>query len=193
MAPDRRRSQRLRAPLCDHSAAFGCPFEGEVDPDVVARLAGEAYDGGRWRSPWPTRSASACRPRFGGCSSECARSPPGIRLRAHFHNTRNTGYANAFAAVDAGVARLEHRRLRWLPVRPNAIGNVATEDLVYRLHRSGIHTGVDTDLVTETAEWLGGLLDKEPPALLGRAGPFPPSALSARPVVDASNEGARRD
>ena len=75
---------------------------------------------------------------------------------------------------------------------PTPVGNVATEDLVYRLHRSGIHTGVDTDLVTETAEWLGGLLDKEPPALLGRAGSFPPSALSARPVVDASNEGARR-
>ena len=53
------------------AAAFGCPFEGEVDPDVVARLAGEAYDGGRWRSPWPTRSASACRPRFGGCSLGC--------------------------------------------------------------------------------------------------------------------------
>ena len=177
------------------AAAFGCPFEGEVDPDVVGRLAGEAYDGGAVEIALADTIGVGVPAQVRGLLERVRKVAPGIRLRAHFHNTRNTGYANAFAAVDAGIDSLDASTggFGGCPFAPNATGNVATEDLVYGLHRSGIHTGVDADLVTETAEWLGGLLGKEPPALLGRAGPFPPSTLSARPVVDAWNEGARHD
>ena len=98
-----------------------------------------------------------------------------MRLRAHFHNTRNTGYANALAAVDEGLDVLDASMggIGGCPFAPNATGNIATEDLVYLLHRSGIPTGLDLALLSAGAIWVGEQLGKAVPGLLSRAGDFP--------------------
>lgn len=100
---------------------------------------------------------------------------PGVPLRCHFHNTRNTGYANALTALDHGVSALDASTggFGGCPFAPAATGNIATEDLVYALDRTGVRTGVRMDAVTETAGWLGERLGGPVQALLGRAGPFP--------------------
>ena len=104
-----------------------------------------------------------------------------MRTRCHFHNTRNTGYANAIAALEAGVSSLDASTggIGGCPFAPDATGNIATEDLVYLLDRSGVASGVDLDRVVETAGWLSGVLGADVPALLGRAGGFPVGAADA--------------
>jgi isopropylmalate/homocitrate/citramalate synthase len=101
-----------------------------------------------------------------------------VRLRAHFHNTRNTGYANALAAVESGVGVLDASLggIGGCPFAPNATGNIATEDLQYLLERSGYATGLNLSLLADTGTWVAEHLGKEAPALLGRAGGFPASA-----------------
>ena len=100
---------------------------------------------------------------------------PGIPLRCHFHNTRNTGYANAFAAVQAGVRTLDASLggVGGCPFAPAATGNIATEDLLYLLHRSGHDTGVSLDAAIATAQWLQQALGRELPGMLMKAGGFP--------------------
>jgi hydroxymethylglutaryl-CoA lyase len=102
-----------------------------------------------------------------------------IPLRAHFHNTRNTGYANALAAVEAGVFILDASLagIGGCPFAPKATGNIATEDLVYALHRSGIETGLDLDKLLEASEWFAQILDRKTPSLVSKAGVFPPAEL----------------
>ena len=101
---------------------------------------------------------------------------PLLPLRVHVHNTRNTGYANALAAADAGVTVLDASLggIGGCPFAPRATGNIATEDLVYALHRSGYTTGVDLDAAIEASSWLSEQLDRTLPAYLPRAGSFPP-------------------
>ena len=158
------------------AAAFGCPFEGEVPVGRVTDLAAElgaldvdevavADTIGVAVPADVERRASAVR----------AVLPAGVRLRAHFHNTRNTGYANALAAQAAGVEVLDASLggIGGCPFAPRATGNIATEDLVYALERSGIDTGMDLDALMRSAEWLGGVLERPVPGLLSRAGAFP--------------------
>ncbi|MFD0777038.1 hydroxymethylglutaryl-CoA lyase, partial [Streptomonospora algeriensis] len=99
----------------------------------------------------------------------------GARLRCHFHNTRNTGYANAHAAVEHGVTVLDSSvgGFGGCPFAPGAAGNIATEDLAFQLDRSGLHTGIDVTETARTGMWLGSYLGTPPTALLGRAGDFP--------------------
>jgi hydroxymethylglutaryl-CoA lyase len=96
-------------------------------------------------------------------------------LRAHFHNTRNTGIANAFAAVQAGVATLDASigGIGGCPFAPNASGNIASEDLLYMLDRMGIETGVRLEALIESAEWLQQRLGKSLPSMVLKAGGFP--------------------
>jgi hydroxymethylglutaryl-CoA lyase len=100
-----------------------------------------------------------------------------LPLRCHFHNTRNTGYANAVAAVEAGVCALDASSggIGGCPFAPRATGNIATEDLVYLLSRSGVRTGLELDDVLAPSALVGRLLGKRPPALLPLAGGFPPA------------------
>jgi hydroxymethylglutaryl-CoA lyase len=159
------------------STAFGCPFEGEVAPDAVLAVARRCLDAGFPEValadtigvgvPAQVRSLVAgVRSLPGG---------DGVRLRAHFHNTRNTGYANALAAVESGVEVLDASLggIGGCPFAPNATGNIATEDLQYLLERSGYATGLDLPSLAGTGTWVSQQLGKEPPALLGRAGGFP--------------------
>lgn len=105
---------------------------------------------------------------------------PGVRLRCHFHNTRNTGIANAYAAVQNGVTALDASigGIGGCPFAPAATGNIASEDLLYMLDRSGIRTGVSLTSLIETAQWLQERLDRPLPGMLAKAGPFPKTAAA---------------
>ena len=100
---------------------------------------------------------------------------PGMPLRCHFHNTRNTGIANAYAAVQAGVAVLDSSvgGVGGCPFAPAATGNIPTEDLLYMLQRSGIQTGVSLEGIIETGKWLQDQLGRTVPGMLIKAGSFP--------------------
>ena len=158
------------------AAAFGCPFEGEIPPGRVAEIARAARDGGAAEIALADTIGVGVPAQVRDLARRVRQAAPAIPLRCHFHNTRNTGYANALAAVEEGIESLDASTggFGGCPFAPAATGNIATEDLLYGLHRSGVSTGVSAAAVTATAAWLGQLLGKTPPALLGRAGPFPP-------------------
>lgn len=146
------------------SVAFGCPFEGRVDPGVVARIA----------ERFASRAEIVLADTIGVATPSQVRSLVGLtRARgAHFHNTRNTGYANALAAIDAGATLLDAScgGLGGCPYAPRATGNIATEDLVYLLHGEGFETGVDLDALIATSQWLEGILGRRLEGYVYRAG-----------------------
>jgi len=152
------------------SVCFGCPFEGEVDPGRVADLA--ARFTGRAEVALADTIGVATPSRV---SKLVERTGAG---GFHGHNTRNTGYANALAAVQAGARVLDASigGLGGCPYAPRATGNVATEDLVYLLEGEGIETGVDLDALVAVSEWLESLLGRRLDGYLYRAGPWPPAA-----------------
>jgi len=161
------------------SVAFGDPFDGEVDEARVVELARRAEAAGAMEialgdtigvaDPWTVRRRV-----------EAVRAAaPKARLRMHFHNTRNTALANIFAAVEAGVSVIDASTggIGGCPFAPKATGNVATEDVVYMLHRGGFDTGLDLDALIETAHWLEtDGLQHPVESLLSKAGPFPTRA-----------------
>ncbi len=158
------------------AAAFGCPFSGEVPVERVAELARQcAVDGVGEIALADTIGVGVPADVRRLVAAVRRAVPAHVRLRAHFHNTRNTGYANAVAAVEEGLDVLDASMggIGGCPFAPNATGNIATEDLVYLLHRSGLPTGLDLDLLAEGAIWVGEQLGKEVPGLLSRAGAFP--------------------
>jgi hydroxymethylglutaryl-CoA lyase len=161
------------------STAFGCPFDGEVDPQRVVDMAKTAAAAG------PVEVAIADTIGVAGprdVAELVARVKAAIAplpVRVHFHNTRNTGLANVWAAVNAGAATVDASLggLGGCPFAPRATGNVPTEDVIYMLERSGYHTGLDIDRVIETAAWLAGEMGRELPGMLSKAGNFPGAAL----------------
>ncbi len=162
-------------PTVTLSVAFGCPFAGEVALDRLREVAAQvAATGVEEVAIADTIGVAVPRDvaaRVGAVAAEIG----DLRLRAHFHNTRNTGYANALAAADAGVTVLDASLggVGGCPFAPRATGNIATEDLVYALHRSGFDTGVDLEAAIGASRWLGEQLGRELPAYLPRAGGFP--------------------
>ncbi|RSN44450.1 hydroxymethylglutaryl-CoA lyase, partial [Actinomadura sp. WAC 06369] len=152
------------------AVAFGCPFEGETPPERVAELARRAHAASEIALADTVGVGVPAQVR--DLARRVREAAPGIPLRFHFHNTRNTGYANALAAVDEGVTTLDASAggFGGCPFAPAATGNIATEDLLYALHRGGVETGIDMERVAATGAWLGGLLGEPVPALLGRAG-----------------------
>jgi hydroxymethylglutaryl-CoA lyase len=157
------------------SVAFGCPFDGEVPEARVVEIARQAAEAGIREialadtigvaDPWTvTRRIEAVR-----------KVAPDARLRLHFHDTRRTGLANAYAGVQAGVDVLDAScgGIGGCPFAPNATGNIATEDLVYMLSRAGFETGLDLDRLIETAHWVAAKLGKNAPSALSRTGGFP--------------------
>jgi hydroxymethylglutaryl-CoA lyase len=163
------------APSATISAAFGCPFEGEVAVDRVVRLAERLAASGVVEIALADTIGVAVpadvRDRVGRVAAVVGE----VRLRAHFHNTRNTGYANALEAYTAGVRVLDSSLggIGGCPFAPRATGNIATEDLVYLLERSGVRTGVDLDALIAASDWLGEQLGRPTPALVSKAGGFP--------------------
>jgi (R)-citramalyl-CoA lyase len=150
------------------SVAFGCPFEGRVEPDVVVALAE------RFRRADEVVLADTIgvgTPKQVRALTERVAALGGT-VGGHFHNTRNTGYANAVAALDAGATVLDASigGLGGCPFAPRATGNIATEDLVYLLDGEGVETGVDLDALIAVVEWLSSALGEELPGLVHRAG-----------------------
>jgi isopropylmalate/homocitrate/citramalate synthase len=154
------------------AVAFGCPFEGEVDPGVVVNHAGAAAAAGADE----VVLADTIGVAVPGQIARVVRGTAGtVPLGLHLHNTRNTGYANAIAGLEHGVTVLDASvgGLGGCPFAPRATGNIATEDLLYLLDREGIQSGVDLDALVGVSEWLSGVLGRELPGLVHRAGPFP--------------------
>ncbi len=158
------------------SCVWGCPFDGEVSAGQVADLVGRIAELGVAEialadtigagDPWAvTRKVEAAR----------AAAPDAV-LRLHFHDTRNTGLANAHAGIEAGVSVLDASvgGIGGCPFAPGATGNIATEDLVYMLERAGYSTGYDLDALIGTARWIGEKIGRPAPSALSRAGGWPP-------------------
>ena len=154
------------------SVAFGCPFEGHVDPGLVIEHAHRMAAAGADEviladtiGVGVPRQVRELLPRAleGG-------KPVGL----HMHNTRNTGYANAIAGLEHGATIFDASvgGLGGCPFAPRATGNIATEDLIYLLENEGVETGVDLDALIGVAEWLSGVLGRELPGLVLRAGNF---------------------
>jgi isopropylmalate/homocitrate/citramalate synthase len=145
------------------SVAFGCPFEGKVDPGVVADLAA-AFDG---VEVVLADTIGVATPRQVRTLVERTRAP-GV----HLHNTRNTGYANAAAALEAGATVFDAScaGLGGCPYAPRATGNIATEDLVYLFEGDGVETGIDLDALIAAAQWLEGILGRRLEGQVYRAG-----------------------
>ena len=156
------------------AAAFGCPFEGEVPTDRVTELARRCDASGVDEIALADTIGVAVPAdvrRVVGAVREVTGRP----LRLHLHNTRNTGYANAIAAVEMGVAALDASSggIGGCPFAPNATGNIATEDLAYLLSRSGIDSGLALDDLLTPSALVAQLLGAPVPALLPLAGDFP--------------------
>jgi hydroxymethylglutaryl-CoA lyase/(R)-citramalyl-CoA lyase len=150
------------------SCSFGCPFEGPVDPGVVTELAGR-FSG---------RVEVVLADTIGVATPSAVRSLV-ERARAdgfHGHNTRNTGYANCLAALEAGARVLDASvgGLGGCPFSPHATGNVATEDLVYLLEGEGVETGVDLEALVGVSRWLEDVLGRTLEGYVHRAGTWPP-------------------
>ena len=162
------------------SVAFGCPFEGAVDPGRVLELveglvgADEVVlaDTIGVATPSAVRGLIERAAALGGTAG------------FHGHNTRNTGYANALAAVESGAAVLDASvgGIGGCPFAPRATGNVATEDLVYLLEGEGIETGIDLDALIAVSEWLAGVLGRTLPGYVYRAGPATTPAANSRSI-----------
>ena len=163
------------------SAAFGCPFEGEVPVQRVIDIARRVAEGRPHEIAFADTIGVGVPAQVSEIIARAREALPGVRLRAHFHNTRNTGIANAYAAVAAGVDALDAScgGIGGCPFAPAATGNIPTEDLVYMLQRSGIATGVDLDKLIATGSWLQQTLGKPVPSMLLKAGGFPKPAQRA--------------
>jgi hydroxymethylglutaryl-CoA lyase len=158
------------------SVAFGCPFEGEVAVGAVTTLAERAAAAGADEIALGDTIGVAVPAQVVGLVDAVASVVGDAALRVHFHDTRNTGVANVYAALTAGVISIDASvgGAGGCPFAPEATGNVATEDVLYAVHRMGIATGVDLEATVATARWLGPRLGRDLPAALDRVGPFPP-------------------
>lgn len=157
------------------SVAFGDPYDGEVDPKMVANLAAQAQRAGVAEvglgdtigvaTPWAVRDMI----------EQVRTEAPDVYLRLHFHDTRGLATGNVFAAVEAGVDIIDAScgGIGGCPFAPNATGNVATEDVVFMLERAGFETGIDLDMMIDTARWVEGVLGHPVSSSLVRAGVFP--------------------
>ncbi len=158
------------------ATSFGCPFDGRVAPAHVLRIAGQmaqaAPDELVFADTIGVGNPVAVREIVGGAVRF---GMPCMGIGAHFHNTRNTGFANAVAAIESGAVILDSSvgGIGGCPFAPRATGNVATEDLGYLLCEMGVQTGLNLDLLMDVSRWLEEQLGRELPGMLYKAGDFP--------------------
>jgi hydroxymethylglutaryl-CoA lyase len=160
------------------SVAFGCPFDGEIAPSRVADLARRVAAAGPREIAIADTIGVGVPNQVKAVMAAVKAAAPGMPIRAHFHDTRNTAVANAWAAVEAGATTIDASigGIGGCPFAPNATGNVATEDVQYMLQRSGVETGLSLDGLIDTAKWLGTKMGRTLPGLVSRAGGFPKPA-----------------
>jgi isopropylmalate/homocitrate/citramalate synthase len=185
---ERARADGLRVTVT-LGASFGCPFEGRVPTRTVLAAAEAVHGFGPdeilLADTIGTGVPTQVTELVGGVGAL------GAKVGCHFHNTRNTGYANALAAVEAGVTLLDASigGTGGCPFAPRATGNIATEDLVYMLQGMGIETGIELAALLETAEWLAAQLGKDLPGLTYKAGDFPAVAPKTASSVATRSQG----
>jgi isopropylmalate/homocitrate/citramalate synthase len=157
-------------------ASFGCPFEGAVDPGRVLDFAGTLAEAGWDEIVFADTIGVAVPRQVRHLVAEGAKL--GVPVGAHLHNTRNTGFANAYAAIESGATVLDASLggIGGCPFAPRATGNICTEDLVYLLQGEGVETGIDLGALIAAAEWLEGVLERRLPGQVDRAGAFAPVA-----------------
>src|SRR5262245_43479212 len=150
------------------STAFGCPFEGEVPVARVVELARRVAAGLPDEIAVADTIGVAVPTQVSEVIRELRSALPQVSLRAHFHNTRNTGLANAYAATQGGVRALDAScgGIGGCPFAPAATGNIPTEDLIYMLHRMGLETGIDLPALVETSRWLQATLAHAVPGMV---------------------------
>ena len=156
--------------------AFGCPFEGAVDPGRVAELAARLAGAGAAEIVLADTVGVGVPRQVRELVSRV--TPLGVPIGVHLHNTRNLGFANAYAALEAGATVFDASvgGIGGCPFVPRATGNIATEDLVYLLHGEGVETGIDLRALIEVAQWLESRLGRELEGQVYKAGTFPPVA-----------------
>ncbi len=165
------------------AAAFGCPYEGEVAAARVVDIACRAAADDPVEIALADTIGVGVPAQVTELVGRVRAAIPGMALRGHFHNTRNTGIANAQAAIHAGITVLDASvgGLGGCPFAPGASGNIATEDLLYLLERSGFRTGVSLSGMLDTSRWLQRQLGRPLPGMLMKAGTFPPTHPAAVP------------
>jgi hydroxymethylglutaryl-CoA lyase len=157
------------------SGSFGCPFEGEVLPEKVIAIAREVADGNPIEIAIADTIGVGVPSQVTDLLRRLKDALPGMALRGHFHNTRNTGIANAYAAVEGGASVIDASigGIGGCPFAPAATGNIPTEDLLYMLGRMDIETGVNLDETIATSRWLQQQFGRNVPGMLVKAGSFP--------------------
>jgi hydroxymethylglutaryl-CoA lyase len=155
--------------------AFGCPFEGRIPKESVVELAKQLSDAQPIEIGLADTIGVAVPSEVGELVTQVREAIWPIPVRVHFHNTRNTAIANVWAAVQAGATAIDAAigGIGGCPFAPQATGNVATEDVVYLLNHSHLRTDVQLDALIETAHWCAGVLGRQLPGMVSRAGDFP--------------------
>jgi hydroxymethylglutaryl-CoA lyase len=173
------------------STAFGCPFDGEVDPERVIGMARTAAASGPVEVAIADTIGVAAPRDVADLVTRVRAAIEPLPVRVHFHNTRNTGLANVWAAVNAGAKTVDASLggLGGCPFAPRATGNVPTEDVVYMLERSGYRTGLDINRLIETSEWLAAGMGRELPGMVSKAGNFPSANVRHGTTEAIENSG----
>lgn len=163
------------------AASLGCPFEGEVEIETVVGMAKQLAAAGLEELSLADTIGVGNPWHVSALFKAVQKAIPGVSLRAHFHNTRNTGLANVFAAVEAGVRTIDVSvgGIGGCPFAPSATGNVPAEDVIYMLERNGFNTGVSLDQTIDTAQWLSEKMGHPLPGMVSKAGVFPKSINQA--------------
>ncbi|WP_422346172.1 hydroxymethylglutaryl-CoA lyase [Parasphingorhabdus sp.] len=156
------------------AVAFGCPFTGDVDPDHVIAMVGALAQAGPVEIALADTIGVAVPTQVAQLVTSVRKAIEPLPVRIHCHDTRNTGIANIWAAVEAGARTVDVSLggLGGCPFAPGAAGNVATEDALYMLHRSGLATGLELDAAIRASVWLEQVMGKQLPSKLARAGNF---------------------
>ena len=160
------------------AASFGCPFEGEVAEDRVVEIAERISDSGPVEIALADTIGVANPAHVSRLVERVREVIHPLPVRVHFHNTRNTGLANVWAAVLAGASIVDASLggLGGCPFAPGAAGNVPSEDVVYMLERAGIDTGMDLEKLIEASNWLSGVMGRKLPGMVAQSPPFPKAA-----------------
>lgn len=157
------------------ATAFGCPFEGEIAIARVVEMAKRAADASPREIALADTIGVGVPSQVSEMVGRVREAVAGLPVRVHFHNTRNTGLANVWAAVAEGAATVDASLggLGGCPFAPGAAGNVPTEDVVYMLERGGVATGLDLPAIVAAASWFTGVMGRPLPAMVSRAPAFP--------------------
>ena len=160
------------------AAAFGCPFEGEVPEDRVVAMAMRLAEASPVEIALADTIGVADPAHVARLVARVRQAINPLPVRVHFHNTRNTGLANVWVAVEAGASVVDASLggLGGCPFAPGAAGNVPSEDVVYMLGRAGVATGMDLAAMIEASQWLAGVMGRKLPGMVAQAPVFPKAA-----------------